>query len=153
MGHHYSLVYIENLKEMDKVSLNARSHNMKQIKSKNTYPEIMIRKALHCMGYRFRINYKNLIGTPDIVIVKGKIAIFVNGCFWHRHQNCKEASSPKTNREYWELKLNKNVERDKRNIDTLKSEGWRSIVIWECQVSPNKENNIQLIKKLLTDVE
>ena len=100
-----------------------RSQNMAMIKSKNTKPEIYIRKLLFKMGYRYRINYSILPGTPDIYILKYKTAIFVNGCFWHRHENCKIATFPHTNEKIWETKFTRNVERDmeiRENLETLK---------------------------------
>ena len=99
------------MKKAKKISLT-RSQNMARIKSKNTKPEIYIRKLLYKMGYRYRVNYSQLPGTPDIFILKYNTAIFVNGCFWHRHKNCKIATFPKTNTEYWEKKFKRNVERD-----------------------------------------
>ena len=96
-----------------------RSRNMSAIKSKNTKPEIKVRKALHSMGYRFRLHKKDLPGSPDIVLPKYKTVIFVHGCFWHRHQNCKYASNPKTRREFWEKKFKENIERDKKTQKIL----------------------------------
>jgi DNA mismatch endonuclease (patch repair protein) len=93
---------------MDTITKERRSLNMSKIRSKDTLPELLIRKALWHMGYRYRLHYKKLPSKPDIVIVKQKIVIFVHGCFWHRHKNCIEASRPKTNSEYWETKINKN---------------------------------------------
>ena len=103
---------------MKKKNPLTRSQNMARIKSKNTKPEIYIRKLLYKMGYRYRVNYSQLPGTPDIFILKYNTAIFVNGCFWHRHKNCKIATFPKTHTEYWEKKFRRNVERD---IEVLRS--------------------------------
>ena len=103
---------------MKKKNSLTRSQNMARIKSKNTKPEIYIRKLLYKMGYRYRVNYSQLPGTPDIFILKYNTAIFVNGCFWHRHENCKIATFPKTHVEYWEKKFRRNVERD---IEVLRS--------------------------------
>ncbi len=89
-----------------------RSRNMSAIKSKNTKPEIKVRKVLHSMGYRFRLHSKDLPGSPDIVLPKYKTVIFVHGCFWHRHENCKYASTPKTRQEFWNKKFKTNIERD-----------------------------------------
>ena len=103
-----------------------RSRNMSAIKSKNTKPEIAIRKVLHSMGYRFRLHGKDLPGSPDIVLPKHRTVIFVHGCFWHRHKNCKYASTPKTRQEFWNKKFKKNIERDLeiqeniKNIDNLR---------------------------------
>ena len=134
---------------MDKIDKEKRSWNMSRILSKNTKPEIKIRKALWQMGYRYRLHYKKLPGKPDIVFVKDKIAIFIHGCFWHRHKNCIEASRPKTNSDYWEIKINKNIERDKKHTKEIKKLGWEVIIIWECSVHNEIENNIILINKLI----
>ncbi len=121
-----------------------RSKNMSAIKSKNTKPEIAVRKILHSMGYRFRLHRKDLPGSPDIVLPKYKTVIFVHGCFWHRHENCKYASTPKTRKEFWESKFKANVKRDKENQEKIKNIGWQSVVIWECQL----KNLDQLLIKL-----
>ena len=111
-----------------------RSRNMSAIKSKNTKPEIKVRKVLHSMGYRFRLHSKDLPGSPDIVLPKYKTVIFVHGCFWHRHQNCKYASTPKTRQEFWNKKFNENINRDKINQENLSSKGWKIIIVWECEI-------------------
>ena len=116
-----------------------RSRNMSAIKSKNTKPEITVRKLLHSMGYRFRIHSKNLPGSPDIVLPKYKTVIFVHGCFWHRHENCKYASTPKTRQEFWNKKFTTNIDRDLVIQNKIKNLNWRSIVIWECETK-NMEN-------------
>ena len=111
-----------------------RSRNMSAIKSKNTKPEIAVRKLLHSMGYRFRLHRKDLPGSPDIVLPKYKTVIFVHGCFWHRHKNCKYASTPKTRQEFWEAKFRENINRDKLNQENLSSKGWKIIIVWECEI-------------------
>jgi len=111
-----------------------RSRNMSAIKSKNTKPEIIVRKLLHSMGYRFRLHKKDLPGSPDIVLPKYKTVIFVHGCFWHRHKNCKYASTPKTRQEFWEAKFRENINRDKLNQENLSSKGWKIILVWECEI-------------------
>ena len=116
-----------------------RSRNMSAIKSKNTKPEIKVRKVLHSMGYRFRLHSKDLPGSPDIVLPKYKTVIFVHGCFWHRHENCKYASIPKTRQEFWNKKFKTNIERDLEIQDKIKNLDWRSVVIWECETK-NMEN-------------
>ena len=116
-----------------------RSRNMSAIKSKNTKPEIKVRKVLHSMGYRFRLHSKDLPGSPDIVLPKYKTVIFVHGCFWHRHKNCKYASTPKTRQEFWNKKFKTNIERDLEIQDKIKNLDWRSVVIWECETK-NMEN-------------
>jgi DNA mismatch endonuclease (patch repair protein) len=131
---------------MDRLTKEERSANMSKIKSKDTLPEIRIRKALWRMGYRYRLHYKRLPGKPDIVIVKQKIVIFVHGCFWHRHANCIEASRPKTNSDYWETKINRNIERDKKYQNEIIGLGYKVIIIWECSVKKDIEENIKLLK-------
>ena len=111
-----------------------RSRNMSAIKSKNTKPEIAVRKLLHSMGYRFRLHRKDLPGSPDIVLPKYKTVIFVHGCFWHRHENCKYASTPKTRKEFWENKFKTNLKRDLDIQEKIKNMGWQSVVIWECEI-------------------
>ena len=123
---------------MHKIS-EQRSRNMSAIKSKNTKPEIKVRKILHSMGYRFRLHSKDLPGSPDIVLPKYKTVIFVHGCFWHRHENCKYASTPKTRKEFWNKKFTENKKRDSEIQEKIKILDWRSVVIWECETK-NMEN-------------
>ena len=111
-----------------------RSRNMSAIKSKNTKPEIAVRKVLHSMGYRFRLHGKDLPGSPDIVLPKYRTVIFVHGCFWHRHKDCKYATTPKTREEFWNNKFRSNVERDLEIQEKIKNLNWRSVVIWECEI-------------------
>jgi len=123
-----------------------RSRNMSAIKSKNTKPEITVRKLLHSMGYRFRLHKKDLPGSPDIVLPKYKTVIFVHGCFWHRHQNCKYASTPKTRQEFWGAKFRENINRDKLNQENLSSKGWKIIVVWECEINDKDFDLSRLFK-------
>ena len=124
-----------------------RSRNMSAIKSKNTKPEIKVRKILHSMGYRFRLHSKDLPGSPDIVLPKYKTVIFVHGCFWHRHENCKYASTPKTRKEFWNKKFTENKKRDSEIQEKIKILDWRSIVIWECETK-----NIENLRDKIIDV-
>ena len=124
-----------------------RSRNMSAIKSKNTKPEITVRKLLHSMGYRFRLHKKDLPGSPDIVLPKYKTVIFVHGCFWHRHQNCKYASNPKTRKEFWEAKFRENINRDKKHQENLSSMGWKIIIVWECEIKDKDFDLNRLFKK------
>ena len=119
---------------MDFVTPEKRSNIMRSIKSRDSKPEIILRKFLFSKGYRYRKNYKKLPGRPDIVFVSKKIAIFVNGCFWHQHENCKIANKPRSNTAFWDEKFKKNLERDIRNQQLLKDLGWDPIVIWECEI-------------------
>jgi DNA mismatch endonuclease, patch repair protein len=118
---------------MDNISKKKRSWNMSQIKGKNTKPELKVRSLLHSMGYRFRLHRKDLPGKPDIVLPKYKTAIFVHGCFWHRHSMCKYAYTPKSRVEFWESKFRNNIKRDEVNIKKLRGLGWNVVIIWECQ--------------------
>lgn len=113
-----------------------RSYNMSQIKGKDTKPEEMVRKYLFSQGFRYRKNVNNLPGKPDIVLSKYKTCIFVNGCFWHKHEGCKYFVWPKSNIEFWKNKIEANVLRDEMNNLKLVGLGWKVIVIWECQLKP-----------------
>jgi DNA mismatch endonuclease (patch repair protein) len=115
------------------LSKEQRSKNMAAIKSSNTLPEIYIRKTLFSEGLRYRLNQKNLPGKPDIVLAKYKTAIFIHGCFWHRH-NCHLGSTPKSNTEFWIEKFNANVSRDRGNVKSLLDLGWKTIIVWECAI-------------------
>lgn len=123
---------------------------MSRIRSKDTKPEKIIRSILHKLGFRFRINRKDLPGKPDIVLPKYKTVIFVHGCFWHQHEGCKIASKPKSNSEYWKAKFTKNIERDKKTQEDLRVMGYRVIVIWECEVKFFKQSPEILKRNLLS---
>lgn len=119
---------------MDKLSKDHRSWNMSRIKGKNTKPEIVVRKYLHSLGFRFRLHRKDLPGKPDIVLPKHNKIIEVYGCYWHMH-SCKEGKVvPKTNTEFWQYKRMQTVERDKDNRDRLKTMGWDVLILWECEI-------------------
>lgn len=131
-----------------------RSRVMSAIQSKDTQPEIMVRSALHGMGYRFRLHRKDLPGTPDIVLPRYKTVIFIHGCFWHSHKGCKYATVPKDNAEYWKPKLRKNKERDRRAKRELHKMGWRVLEIWECETRGGKEViQERLLELFTTDAE
>jgi DNA mismatch endonuclease, patch repair protein len=119
---------------VDHLTKKMRSWNMSRIRSKDTKPEMIVRSLLHRMGYRFRLHRKNLPGKPDIVLPKYKTVIFVHGCFWHRHKNCKRCTTPTSNKEYWMEKFQKNIKQDKMNHRKLVNLRWNVIVIWECEV-------------------
>jgi len=121
-----------------------RKELMALIKDKNTKPEIIVRKLLFHIGYRFRLHRKDLPGKPDITLAKYKTVIWVNGCFWHFHKNCSNGHIPKTNTEFWNTKIARNVERDKENKLKLKKLGWKVIIIWECEL----KDESKLINKL-----
>ena len=114
---------------------------MSRIRSKNTKPELIVRKALHNSGIRYRLHARNLPGKPDLSNKSKNFAIFVNGCFWHQHKGCKRASIPKSNTDYWIPKLEKNVNRLRENLDRLDTMGYRTAVIWECEVNDLENNN------------
>ena len=118
----------------DVFSKEKRSEVMGKIKSKNTKPELLVRQYLFRAGFRFRIHNKTLPGTPDIVLKKHKTAILINGCFWHGHENCKTFKMPRTNVEFWTSKIERNISNDQKNISILRQQGWKVIVIWECQL-------------------
>lgn len=107
---------------------------MSNIKGKNTTPELIVRKFLFSKGLRFRLHKKNLAGKPDIVLTKYKVVIFINGCFWHGHDNCRYYRLPKSNIDYWDSKIKRNKNRDIVNIEKLQNEGWKVIIVWECEI-------------------
>lgn len=111
----------------------ARSRLMSRVRAGHTAPELAVRRLLHALGHRFRLHRRDLPGTPDIVLPRYRTAIFVHGCFWHRHPGCPKASDPKTRSEFWQDKFRANVERDRRNLDQLQVLGWRTHVVWECE--------------------
>lgn len=110
---------------------------MSCIKGKGTKPEEVVRKYLFSQGFRYRKNDKRLPGTPDIVLPKYKTVIFVNGCFWHGHKGCKYFVWPKNNAEFWKNKIESNISRDRKKAETLKDQGWKVIVVWECDLKHN----------------
>jgi len=115
-----------------------RSYNMSMIKGTNTKPEIIVRKFLFQNGYRYRLNYIKLPGKPDIVLPKYNTVIFINGCFWHGHENCKYFVIPKTRTKWWLNKINNTKKRDYNKILELKQLGWDVLIIWECQLKKDK---------------
>ena len=117
----------------DNHSKEVRSRNMSHIRSTNSKPEETVRKYLFSHGFRYRKNVKTLPGKPDIVLSKYKTVIFVNGCFWHKH-DCPRFVWPSSNTDYWIPKIQRNVERDQRNMDSLKETGWNVIIVWECEL-------------------
>lgn len=123
---------------------------MAKIRGDETQPEIVVRKFLFSQGFRFRKNVKTLPGKPDIVLPKYKAVIFIHGCFWHKHKNCKKAQLPETRKKFWENKISGNVERDIRNIRQLKKTGWQVIILWQCRLGKKQLDKWQnsLIKKL-----
>ncbi len=121
-------------------SPETRSFNMSQIKGKNTKPEELVRRYLFSHGFRYRKNVSTLLGKPDIVLPKYKTCIFVNGCFWHKHEGCRYFVWPKNNAEFWKKKITGNVERDLRQQNELRLLGWNVVVIWECELKKDRFN-------------
>lgn len=119
-------------------SKESRSYNMSQIKGKNTKPEEIVRKYLFAQGFRYRKNDKRFPGSPDIVLPKYKTVIFVNGCFWHGHNGCRYFIWPQNNADFWKNKITRNIERDMLNYDKLRISGWKVILVWECDLKPQK---------------
>ncbi len=135
---------------MDNVSPSVRSRMMASIQAKNTKPELKLRKILHAAGYRYRLHHQSLPGKPDIVMPKHRLCIFIQGCFWHRHQGCKYTTFPKTRVEFWEKKFDDNVRRDCRNIDSLIQQGWRVFEIWECGIK-HRDHEFEKIFDLISN--
>ncbi len=136
----------------DTITPEKRSWNMSQIRSENTKPEEFVRKYLYNAGFRYRKNDKRYPGKPDIVLPKYRTVVFVNGCFWHAH-DCKRAHLPKSNLSYWAPKIERNKERDEENQKKLKADGWKVIVVWECELKTIEKRNERcqlLIQEIMT---
>lgn len=131
---------------MDNHSKGTRSYNMSRIRSTNTKPEEIVRKFLFSQGLRYRKNVRNLPGKPDIVFPKYKTVVFINGCFWHKHEKCGRFVWPKSNTEYWEKKITGNIERDQLAYKKLKETGWKVLVVWECELK--KEMRLDTLHEL-----
>ncbi|WP_281376738.1 very short patch repair endonuclease [Rhizorhapis suberifaciens] len=122
-----------------------RSALMSRVGPKDTKPEMLVRRTLHRLGYRFRLHQADLHGRPDIVLPRYRTVIFVHGCFWHRHPGCSKASTPKTREDFWQDKFATNIARDRRNEDALRADGWQVLVVWECET----RNPVKLDSKVL----
>jgi DNA mismatch endonuclease (patch repair protein) len=131
-------------------SKETRSYNMSQIKGKNTKPEILVRKYLHAQGFRFRLHDKKLPGKPDIVLPKYKTVVFVHGCFWHGHKDCKYFVKPKTRTKWWMDKIKGNIENDRKKIKLLSEAGWHVIQIFECELKLNSKEHT--LKNLASEI-
>lgn len=127
----------------DIYSKQKRSEIMSRISRKETKPEILVRKHLFARGFRFRKNDRRLPGSPDVVLPKYKVVIFIHGCFWHGHDECKKSKLPETNIEFWLTKIRKNVERDNKNEIELKLLGWKVIIVWQCELGRNLQQTIE----------
>jgi DNA mismatch endonuclease (patch repair protein) len=119
---------------VDDLTPEKRSWNMSRIRGRDTKPELLVRSLLHRLGYRFRLHRRDLPGTPDIVLPKYQTVIFVHGCFWHRHPDCRYAYTPKSRVEFWKEKFAANVHRDAKNRRALEQAGWQVLVVWECEL-------------------
>ena len=137
---------------MDDLTAAQRHKNMCAIKSRDTKPELLVRRFLFSKGYRYRLQVRDLPGCPDIVMRKRKVVIFVNGCFWHQHKGCKFSRIPWNNRKYWADKLKRNVQRDLDAKQKLLSSGWRILIVWECALK-TKRNLEQNQQKILNWLE
>lgn len=131
-------------------STKVRSYNMSQIRGKGTKPEELVRKYLFAQGFRYRKNDSQLPGKPDIVLPKYRTIVFVNGCFWHKHEGCKYFVWPKNNAAFWREKILSNVERDQRNYERLQQMGWNIIVVWECELK--KELRTETLNKIVKGI-
>ena len=128
---------------MDVLTPEQRKKNMQHIRGKDTSIEVAVRKELFRRGFRYRKNDSRYPGKPDIVLPKYHTVIFVNGCYWHRHENCKYATTPKTNVEFWEKKFSDNVKKDAESISALEADGWRVITLWECELKKDFKGTIE----------
>lgn len=133
----------------DTLTLEQRHRNMSNIRSRDTSIEVKLRKALFARGLRYRKNVTGMVGKPDIVLPKYKTVIFIHGCFWHRHKDCKYATMPKTRKDFWEEKFNRNILRDKRQVEELINTGWNVLVVWECELKNNLNDVANEIYKIV----
>ena len=127
-----------------------RSYNMSRIRAKDTKPELLVRKFLFENGFRYRLHQKKLPGKPDLILKKYNTAIFVNGCFWHGHQGCRYFVIPKTRTEWWKDKIQATAEKDLKNYEELRRQGWKVIVIWECELKGEKQR--EALENLITKI-
>lgn len=134
---------------MDSVTKQKRSDIMRRVRSKNTGPEMIVRRLLHALGYRYRLHVTGLPGKPDLVFPSKKKIIFVNGCFWHGHLGCTKGQLPKSRLVFWEQKIAGNILRDCKNLEALQKEGWRVLIVWQCELKHIKlvtENMVRFLE-------
>lgn len=131
----------------DTITRERRSWNMSRIKGRNTGPELRLRSLLHRAGFRFRLHAKELPGRPDIILPKYRVAIFVHGCFWHRHQGCRNATTPSTRTEFWQSKFDSNISRDERNRTDLRAGGWTVFTVWECELKSDASGVVERLSR------
>ncbi|RLP24864.1 DNA mismatch endonuclease Vsr [Mesorhizobium sp. YM1C-6-2] len=127
----------------DTLTSERRSWNMSRIRGRDTAPEMLLRSLLHRAGFRFRLHARQLPGRPDVVLPRYRTAIFVHGCFWHRHPGCRNATTPTTRREFWQEKFDGNVSRDARNRIALEAAGWTVLTVWECKLKADAESVVR----------
>lgn len=140
------MLYLHSVADVH--TIEQRRYNMQQIKSANTKPELLVRKFLHASGFRYSLHKKSLPGKPDIVLTKYKTVIFIHGCFWHGHANCKYFTIPKTRTQWWTDKIKVNKVNDVKAVKALKKEGWKVITVWECKLKGKKtERTLSLLLK------
>lgn len=137
----------------DSLTKERRSWNMSKIKGKDTAIEVKVRKYLFAKGFRYRKNVKTLPGKPDIVLPKYRAVIFVHGCFWHRHEGCKDATTPKTRTDFWIEKFEKNVKNDQLHSMQLTEAGWRVFTIWECEINKKFEETMEALIEQIKEME
>ena len=137
---------------VDRISKKHRSWNMSRIQGKNTKPELQLRSLLHRAGFRFRLHDSGLPGKPDIVLRKYRTAIFVNGCYWHRHENCAKATTPKSRIEFWQDKFENTVARDQCKNRELKQAGWNVITVWECDLEKAPETVLNVVAQTIKGI-
>ena len=136
----------------DVLTKEQRQYCMSRIRGKDTKPEMIVRKLVHSLGYRYRLHVKKLPGCPDLVFPSRKKVIFVHGCFWHRHKCKYGRATPATRKRFWQEKFEKTIQRDKKNRNILKKLGWKVLPIWECQIHPSKIESLKSrIKKFLEE--
>ena len=137
---------------VDNLTREQRKKAMSSVRQQDTKPEKQVRSILHKLGFRFRKNVSSIIGKPDIVLPKYKTIIFVHGCFWHQHKNCRKSIRPTSNIEFWNNKLDKNIKRDKQTLSELKSLGWNVLTVWTCEMK-DKELLAETLKKSLSKIK
>lgn len=137
----------------DIVDEKTRSRMMSAIRAKDTKPELSLRRFLHAAGFRYRLHSNTLPGKPDLVLPKYRLAIFVHGCFWHRHRGCAFTTFPKSNPEFWATKFSRNIERDRDQYEQLRDQGWRVLIVWECGIRKSRERMEELIPLIKADMK
>lgn len=131
--------------DLDKLSKERRSQIMSRIRGKDTSPEMKVRSLVHRLGYRYRLHYEKLPGKPDLAFPIRKKVIFIHGCFWHGHEGCSKGRLPKSNLEYWEPKIARNKERDRENMKSISSDGWRILTVWQCELKNTESSEKRIV--------